>query len=215
MGFTPNLHADQHRRSFLEFISQKSTKTPTKWPITRLRLLPPSRRSRRRPRLRSSRSRRRQRLRSSRSRRRPPTARPKRPRLRRPTERPRRKRRKRPTERKRRRRLTVKRRRKRKRKRKLTARRRKPPRGKQRRPPKRNLSRRKRKLPRSRRPSSLLSPPTRLRLPRPSKSLPSDSLLYTKSISISFRIHSTVKTKFLLSNCPILATTTYRRPQNA
>merc|ERR1712226_1005504 len=202
MGFTPNLHADQHRRIFLEFISQKSTKTPTKWPITRLRLLPPSRRSRRRPRLRSSRSRRR-----------PPTVRPKRQRLRRPTERPRRKRRKRPTapptERKRRRRPTVKRRRKRKR-------RRKPPRGKPRRPPKRSQSRRKRKLPRSRRLSSLLSPPTRLRLPRPSKSLPSDSLLYTKSISISFRIHSTVKTKFLLSNCPRMATTTtYRRPQNA
>merc|ERR1712226_1117307 len=207
MGFTPNLHADQHRRIFLEFISQKSTKTPTKWPITRLRLLPPSRRSRRRPRLRSSRSRRRPRLRSSRSRRRPPTARPRRKRRKRPTAPP--------TERKRRRRPTVKRRRKRKRKRKLTARRRKPPRGKPRRPPKRSQSRRKRKLPRSRRLSSLLSPPTRLRLPRPSKSLPSDSLLYTKSISISFRIHSTVKTKFLLSNCPILATTTYRRPQNA
>merc|ERR1712226_1744990 len=204
MGFTPNLHADQHRRIFLEFISQKSTKTPTKWPITRLRLLPPSRRSRRRPRLRSSRSRRRPRLRSSRSRRRPPTVRPKRQRLRRPTERPRRKRRKRPTapptERKR--------------KRKLTARRRKPPRGKPRKLPKRNQSRRKRKLPRSRRPSSLPSPPTRLRLPRPNK-LRVYSLLYTKSISISFRIHSTVKTKFLLSNCPILATTTYRRPQNA
>merc|ERR1711860_359428 len=45
----------------------------------------------------------------------------------------------------------------------------KPPRGKPKRPPKRNLNRRKRRLPKSRRPSSPLSPPTRLRLPRPNK----------------------------------------------